>query len=245
LSETSLDLNANLNATTQVTSFNATMTLEFTSGFGAWGNGQPDGLSFSLGNPATMNANEEVGVSSRLSIRINPFNGAAGTDDAIAIVWNGTILERTSFVGNGAGLLPGPFIISVNAAGRVTASYGTYSTTATFPASGWSTTSQNGWDFVLAGRTGGNAGTAGVDDMNVTAEVRQLDGAVTGIAGNDVIDTSYVGDLNGDRIDANDGTGDQGKTGNADLVYAGAGNDSIVANLGNDIIYGGTGDDIA
>ncbi len=71
------------------------------------------------------------------------------------------------------------------------------------------------------------------------------DGIVSGTSGNDIIDTSYVGDPDGDKVDNNDGLGVQGTTGNADLIYAGAGNDSISAGLGNDIIYGGSGNDTA
>ena len=78
-----------------------------------------------------------------------------------------------------------------------------------------------------------------------TAGTAAPDGIVSGTAGNDVIDTAYAGDPDGDKVDNNDGLGVQGTTGNADLIYAGAGNDSISAGVGNDIIYGGSGDDTA
>lgn len=70
------------------------------------------------------------------------------------------------------------------------------------------------------------------------------DGVVNGTTGSDVIDASYVGDLNGDRIDANDATGYAGTTGQADYVLAGAGNDTVSSGLGNDQVYGGTGNDV-
>ena len=69
------------------------------------------------------------------------------------------------------------------------------------------------------------------------------DGIVSGTGGNDVIDTNYLGDPDGDRVDNNDATGVQGTTGNADLIYAGAGNDRVTAGAGNDIVYGGSGND--
>lgn len=78
-----------------------------------------------------------------------------------------------------------------------------------------------------------------------TATTLAPDGIVSGTSGNDIIDTSYVGDPDGDKVDNADGLGVQGTTGNADLIYAGAGNDSISAGLGNDIIYGGAGADTA
>ena len=71
------------------------------------------------------------------------------------------------------------------------------------------------------------------------------DGIVSGTSGNDTIDTSYVGNPDGDKVDNNDGLGVQGTTGNADLIYASAGNDSTSAGVGNDIVYGGSGNHTA
>ena len=79
------------------------------------------------------------------------------------------------------------------------------------------------------------------------------DGSVDGTAGNDLINGSYI-DAENDRVDANDGLGYNGTTGNQDYIRAGAGDDTVFANLandqiygdgGNDLIYGGDGDDIA
>ncbi|MDZ4312871.1 MAG: Hint domain-containing protein [Cypionkella sp.] len=78
-----------------------------------------------------------------------------------------------------------------------------------------------------------------------TSGTASPDGIVSGTSGNDIIDTSYAGDPDGDKVDNNDGLGVQGTMGNADLIYAGAGNDSISAGVGNDIIYGGSGNDTA
>ena len=68
------------------------------------------------------------------------------------------------------------------------------------------------------------------------------DGIVDGTAGNDVIDTAYLGDPQGDRIDANDAIL-PGEAPQDDIVKAGAGNDLVKAGLGNDDVYGGTGND--
>ncbi len=68
------------------------------------------------------------------------------------------------------------------------------------------------------------------------------DGTVEGTAGSDLIDGSYTGDPDGDRVDDNDAIL-PGDTGNDDLIYGYGGNDTIVAGDGNDEAYGGTGDD--
>jgi Ca2+-binding RTX toxin-like protein len=66
-----------------------------------------------------------------------------------------------------------------------------------------------------------------------------LDYIVSGTAGDDLIDTSYTGDPNGDKVDNNDA-----KNGSDDdVIQAGAGNDTVVAGDGNDNIDGGTGND--
>ena len=89
----------------------------------------------------------------------------------------------------------------------------------------------------------------GVDPSEVT-DPRALiamgipgtDGTVSGTGGDDVIDGSYLGDPDGDRVDNNDAVL-PGQSGNDDLIDAGAGNDTVLAGTGNDTIYGGTGDD--
>jgi len=69
------------------------------------------------------------------------------------------------------------------------------------------------------------------------------DGIVDGTTGNDLINTAYTGDPNGDRVDAGDATGFGGTTGDGDYIRAGAGNDTVIAGLGNDVIFGGDGED--
>lgn len=85
---------------------------------------------------------------------------------------------------------------------------------------------------------------AGVWSMGYEAGLPFLgDGVVEGTAGSDLINGSYVGDPEGDRIDLLDGTGFGGTTGDADYVQAGAGDDTVVSGLANDIVYGGSGND--
>jgi Ca2+-binding RTX toxin-like protein len=59
-------------------------------------------------------------------------------------------------------------------------------------------------------------------------------GKVDGTAGADLIDETYAGDPEGDRIN---------QSGFNDVVYAGDGNDSVYSGQGDDTIYGGAGSD--
>ncbi|NVO27811.1 hypothetical protein HJ526_10300 [Donghicola sp. C2-DW-16] len=63
------------------------------------------------------------------------------------------------------------------------------------------------------------------------------DGYVEGSSGNDLIDTDYIGDPEGDMIDNEDAILANSDL-NDDIVLAGAGNDTVKAGEGNDIIYG-------
>ena len=69
------------------------------------------------------------------------------------------------------------------------------------------------------------------------------DGIVDGTASGDLIDTTYLGDPNGDRVDNNDALL-PGEVGNDDIIRAGGGNDTVVAGLGDDEITGAAGDDV-
>lgn len=69
-----------------------------------------------------------------------------------------------------------------------------------------------------------------------------LDGLVEGTGAADLIDASYTGDPEGDRIDHFDAV--LGAVGsNDDVVYGFGGNDTILAGAGNDTAYGGDGND--
>lgn len=67
---------------------------------------------------------------------------------------------------------------------------------------------------------------------------------VSGTDQDDMIDTSYLGDLNGDLIDNDDGNPMSPAEGNDDLINAGLGNDTILGGLGNDTLIGNAGSDI-
>lgn len=100
-------------------------------------------------------------------------------------------------------------------------------------------------------------GAGNIDDGFITITTTAAtvtDGIVQGSAAGDVIDLAYLGDPDGDKIDANDGTGAGGTFGNSDYILAGAGNDTISAGAANDkiyagadsdTVYGGAGDDWA
>ncbi len=77
----------------------------------------------------------------------------------------------------------------------------------------------------------------------VTAATITKDGIVQGTSGDDVIQVGYLGDPDGDLIDANDATGVGGTTGDGDYITAGAGNDIVNAGAGDDQIFGGSGND--
>ena len=70
------------------------------------------------------------------------------------------------------------------------------------------------------------------------------DGIVTGTSGNDMIDTNYTGDPDGDRIDHNDAILPSATTSQDDFVNAGYGDDTVYAGEGNDIVHGENGNDV-
>lgn len=81
--------------------------------------------------------------------------------------------------------------------------------------------------------------------------VSDRDGTVSGTAGNDTIDASYVGDPDGDQVDDTDAilTGHEPNDdlieahAGDDLIISGAGDDTIYAGADNDTVLAGTGDD--
>ena len=109
--------------------------------------------------------------------------------------------------------------------------------------------------IVGAGQAASGAGTLGninqhfagsVDLFQLSDTVDNYDprdGYVDGTAGNDLIDTSYTGDPDGDFIDNRDAIlGNDGP--NDDRVRAGVGEDTVYAGLGNDLVDGGQGNDL-
>ncbi|MDF3414786.1 hypothetical protein HKX54_10005 [Sulfitobacter sp. M57] len=91
--------------------------------------------------------------------------------------------------------------------------------------------------------------TAELESIGIPAPVVGPDYIVEGTSGDDMIGTGYVGDPEGDRVDANDnatGTNaDRIEAGDGDdTVQAGLDNDTVYAGDGSDVIYGGDGDDV-
>lgn len=121
--------------------------------------------------------------------------------------------------------------------------------------SGESVTLNTDWTLTIA--NDGDLGTSlftytvqnaqGITDIGIvslhTTTVLSPDGIVQGTGGGEVIDLDYLGDPDGDRIDADDALGVGGTTGDGDYVLALGGDDTVLAGAGNDIVYGGSGDD--
>lgn len=75
-----------------------------------------------------------------------------------------------------------------------------------------------------------------------TVNVTVNDGIVTGTDGDDVIDTGYTGDPDGDMVDNEDAIL-PGEEPQDDIINAGEGNDTVLAGEGDDDVSGGSGDD--
>ncbi len=87
-----------------------------------------------------------------------------------------------------------------------------------------------------------STGTIGYSDMSFDVADPLGDGIVEGTAGDDYIDTAYLGDPEGDVIDGGDAL-IAGEAPDDDIIYAGPGADVVFAGIGDDDIYGGFGDD--
>ncbi|MGO4914896.1 Hint domain-containing protein [Pseudogemmobacter sp. W21_MBD1_M6] len=99
-----------------------------------------------------------------------------------------------------------------------------------------------GVDSISYDITDGNGGND-TGEVLVTVSAPLLDGIVEGSVGDDLIDIDYLGDPEGDRIDANDALL-PGEIGNDDIVEAGDGNDTVLAGDGDDTVYGEDGNDV-
>lgn len=102
----------------------------------------------------------------------------------------------------------------------------------------------------------GFTGTAVIDyeisDGNGGSDTAQIfvtvgngtrDGIVWGTDGDDLIDHTYTGDNDGDRVD-NDDALLPGAVGDDDFIIAGDGNDTVFAGEGDDVVWAGPGDDL-
>lgn len=93
-------------------------------------------------------------------------------------------------------------------------------------------------DYAISDGQGGSA------SAQAFVTVTPRDGIVWGTAGGDLIDTAYLNDNDGDRVDAGDALL-PGAAPQDDFIIAGAGDDTIQAGLGDDVVFGGLGDDLA
>lgn len=82
------------------------------------------------------------------------------------------------------------------------------------------------------GESASHSGTFGIGDIHFDAAPTAPDGIVQGTTLNDHINLGFAGDPQGDLVSLGD-----------DVIYAGAGNDSIEAKAGNDLIFGEDGND--
>ena len=82
-----------------------------------------------------------------------------------------------------------------------------------------------------------------IDDVRIwSTAAPALDGMVTGTAGDDVIDTDYADDPEGDVVDGQDAI-DPNASPNDDVISALGGDDTVDAGAGDDSVSGGEGDD--
>jgi Hint domain len=166
-----LDLNANMATGHRINDFTASMQLDFwaiNQTGTQYGNRNPDGFSFSYGNPATLNTNREYGLSTGLTVQILPFDFSTN-GVSMNILWNGAVIGQTPPTGFALNNPAATLSISVNTAGQVSASWGSLSATGTIAGNQWLTTSQNGWDYILAGRTGDNGDGVYIDNLAVNS----------------------------------------------------------------------------
>ena len=80
--------------------------------------------------------------------------------------------------------------------------------------------------------------------LNAIGIPSEPDYIVTGTAGGDLIDNTYVDPTDGDVIDGGDGNPLTPGVGDSDSVMAGAGNDTILSGSGDDTVIAGSGDDV-
>ena len=84
------------------------------------------------------------------------------------------------------------------------------------------------------------SGTVGIGD--ITFSTVEPDGYVEGGSGDDLINTAYDDDPDGDRVNANDAVL-PGESANDDIVIAGSGDDTVRPGTGDDTVFGGAGED--
>lgn len=116
-----------------------------------------------------------------------------------------------------------------------------------------SLTTVNGENFIIEREGGSASDSTGDADLRVAESpfgtglvvptAPPSNYIVDGTAGDDLIDASYSGDPEGDKIDNDDGNPNSPGIGDDDSVVANDGNDTVISAAGNDTVRGGAGDD--
>src|SRR6056297_260659 len=198
-------------------------------------NDSVDGLSINFGDLSTLPANREYenGVAEGLAIRLDAFA------DVTEIRWNNVVIASGP-TGSLGSRPEGEMVVEVDSTGFVQVTYAGDTSpylTATIPAEEWATVDQSGWQYVIAARTGANAGYIYVDDISIQANITGGTDT-TPTTGNDALDggegdDTLIGGAGNDTL-----TGGAG----ADTLDGGDGNDTLILSA-NDTANGGNGDD--
>lgn len=189
----------------------------------------PDTITYTVRDPGGLTDTATVNVT------VTPVNDAPdAVNDSVAtkfqtavtvpVLANDTDIDGDKLTVTGASSPNGT--VTVNADGTITFT----------PATGFS-----GAATITYTVSDGQGGTD-TATVTVTVGADPRDGYVDGTAGNDLIDTGYTGDPQGERVDGNDAIL-PGDGPNDDRIRAGAGNDTVLAGLGKDTVTAGTGND--
>ncbi|KQB17073.1 Ca2+-binding RTX toxin-like protein [Rhodobacter capsulatus] len=189
----------------------------------------PDTITYTVRDPAGLTDTATVNVT------VTPLNDApdAVNDSAatafqtavtVPVLANDTDIDGDTLTVTGASSPNGT--VTVNADGTITFT----------PETGFT------GDATITYTVSDGHGGTDTAIVTVTVGADPRDGYVDGTAGDDLIDTGYTGDPQGDRVDGNDAIL-PGDAPNDDRIRAGAGNDTVLAGLGDDTVTAGSGND--
>jgi Ca2+-binding RTX toxin-like protein len=184
--------------------------------------------------------NTDIGV---VTVTVGDGNAAPTAVDDTATTPASTLLEDIDVLGNDTDPEDDPLRVVSATSPDGTATVNPDGTLNFLPTDGF--TGPATITYVISDRPEGDpsAETAtGTVVVTVPTDPGGRDGIVDGTDGDDLIDDDYVGDPDGDLVDALDeilpGAGP-----NDDVIRAGDGDDTVVAGEGDDSVTGGTGDD--
>ena len=177
-----------------------------------------------------------------VAVTVTPVNDAPVAADDVASTPLGTLLEDVPVLANDTDVDGDPLRIVSATSPNGTVTPNDDGTLDFLPNPGF--TGPATITYVVSDRPDGDP-DALTDTGTLTVEVTDgdLDGYVDGDDGDDLIDEDYLGDPDGDRVDANDeilpGAGP-----NDDVIRAGGGDDTVLAGEGDDSVRAGDGDDV-